>query len=83
MRNLSLQIGGKVMMDFMSHFHANSRMKDIENAMHYIAIATDPCVMFTKQHGDIPSALLGFIKQYYLDDNCKYLFDIMFTCVDV
>lgn len=39
---MALQIGGKVMMDFMSHFHANQRMKDIEGSMHFIAIATDP-----------------------------------------
>jgi len=47
MRDLSLKITGKVMMDCLSHFNLNAKMKDIEQYMHTISIASDSHIMFT------------------------------------
>jgi hypothetical protein len=80
MKDLSMQIGSKVMFDFLTHFYENATMHPIQDSMTSILTFSDSYVSFANESE--PSVILDCIQRTYLDDNCEYFFEIMFKCVD-
>ena len=81
MKSMALKIAHKVMFDFLSHYNENATMVPISESMSTIFTFSDSFVSFVSKHEE-PSILCEFIQRFYLEDKCKYLFEIMFNCPD-
>ena len=68
------------MFDFLSHYHENACLTHITDSMSTLATFSESNVNFLSLEG--PSALVEFINEIFLNDQCTYFFKLMFTCTD-
>lgn len=81
MHQVAVKIGHKVMFDFLSHYHENSCIQNINDYVSTIFTFGDSFVSFVRKAKE-PSIICEWIEQTLLDDQCTYFFHLMFNCPD-
>jgi hypothetical protein len=79
LKQISLDIGGKVMYDMLCYYDRNVQLATISNSMGTILTFSDSQYFLTS---GTPSIVVTFVRKYLLEDSCQHFFKIMFQCSD-
>lgn len=80
LKNLSVELLGKTVFDMLCYYDRNIVLQSVINSASSIMTFCDST--FYLKEG-IGSAVINFIKKFFIDDMGAHFFKIMFNCTDI